>query len=61
MRRALIGTGFPYRENRRWLKAYLAMLESVMQATAGLQKRFPDRVFGAQAMVSPSNSHHVLN
>ncbi len=35
---ALIGTGFPYRENRRWLKAYLAMLECVMQATAGVRR-----------------------
>jgi len=35
---ALIGTGFPYRENRRWLKAYMAMLESVMQATAGVRR-----------------------
>lgn len=35
---ALIGTGFPYRENRRWLKSYLAMLESVMQSTAGVRR-----------------------
>jgi myo-inositol-1(or 4)-monophosphatase len=35
---ALIGTGFPYRENRRWLEQYLAMLESVMQATAGVRR-----------------------
>ena len=35
---ALVGTGFPYRENRRWLKAYLAMLEPVMQATAGVRR-----------------------
>ena len=35
---ALIGTGFPYRENRRWLKPYLAMLESVMDATAGVRR-----------------------
>ena len=35
---ALIGSGFPYRENRRWLKSYLAMLESVMQQTAGVRR-----------------------
>ncbi len=35
---ALVGTGFPYRENRRWLKPYLAMLEQVMDATAGVRR-----------------------
>jgi myo-inositol-1(or 4)-monophosphatase len=35
---ALVGTGFPYRENRRWLKSYMAMLEAVMQATAGVRR-----------------------
>jgi myo-inositol-1(or 4)-monophosphatase len=35
---ALIGTGFPYRENRQWLKPYLAMLERVMDATAGVRR-----------------------
>ncbi|MGH8196942.1 MAG: inositol monophosphatase family protein [Steroidobacteraceae bacterium] len=35
---ALIGTGFPYRENRRWLKPYLAMLERVMDTTAGVRR-----------------------
>ncbi len=35
---ALIGTGFPFRENRRWLKAYLAMLELVMDRTAGVRR-----------------------
>ena len=35
---ALIGTGFPYRENRRWLKPYLAMLACVMDATAGVRR-----------------------
>jgi myo-inositol-1(or 4)-monophosphatase len=35
---ALVGTGFPYRENRRWLKSYMAMLEGVMQATAGVRR-----------------------
>jgi myo-inositol-1(or 4)-monophosphatase len=35
---ALIGTGFPYRENKRWLKPYLAMLEYVMDNTAGVRR-----------------------
>jgi myo-inositol-1(or 4)-monophosphatase len=35
---ALVGTGFPYRENRRWLKSYMAMLEAVMQSTAGVRR-----------------------
>lgn len=35
---ALVGTGFPYRENRRLLKPYIAMLESVMNATAGVRR-----------------------
>jgi len=35
---ALIGTGFPYRSNAVWMKAYLAMLESVMQETAGVRR-----------------------
>jgi len=35
---ALIGTGFPFRDNRRWLKPYLAMLEQVMDATAGVRR-----------------------
>ncbi|HET8691429.1 MAG TPA: inositol monophosphatase family protein [Steroidobacteraceae bacterium] len=35
---ALVGTGFPYRENRRWLKSYMAMLEVVMQSTAGVRR-----------------------
>ena len=35
---ALVGTGFPYRENRRLLKPYLAMLECVMNATAGVRR-----------------------
>src|SRR5262245_19186487 len=38
---ALIGTGFPYRENRRLLKPYLAMLEGVMHATAGVRRPGP--------------------
>lgn len=35
---ALIGTGFPFRENRRWLKPYLAMLERVIDTTAGVRR-----------------------
>lgn len=35
---ALIGTGFPYRENKRWLKQYLEMLEHVMNNTAGVRR-----------------------
>jgi myo-inositol-1(or 4)-monophosphatase len=35
---ALVGTGFPYRENRKWLKPYLGMLERVMNATAGVRR-----------------------
>lgn len=35
---ALVGTGFPYRDNRRLLKPYVAMLESVMNATAGVRR-----------------------
>ncbi len=35
---ALIGTGFPYRENARWLDSYLEMLKVVMSATAGIRR-----------------------
>jgi myo-inositol-1(or 4)-monophosphatase len=35
---ALIGTGFPYRANVRWIDEYLAMLKSVMQQTAGVRR-----------------------
>lgn len=35
---ALIGTGFPYRENKRWLAPYLAMLEHVMDRAAGVRR-----------------------
>ena len=35
---SLIGTGFPYRSNTRWLKPYLAMLEQVMQRAAGVRR-----------------------
>jgi myo-inositol-1(or 4)-monophosphatase len=34
----LIGTGFPYRSNTRWLSTYLAMLGSVMESTAGVRR-----------------------
>jgi myo-inositol-1(or 4)-monophosphatase len=34
----LIGTGFPYRSNTRWLKTYLGMLGSVMENTAGVRR-----------------------
>ena len=35
---ALIGTGFPYRSNARWMKVYLQMLGSVMESTAGVRR-----------------------
>jgi len=35
---ALVGTGFPYRANARWIDDYLAMLKSVMQQTAGIRR-----------------------
>jgi myo-inositol-1(or 4)-monophosphatase len=35
---ALIGTGFPYRENKRWLGPYLAMLQHVMDRVAGVRR-----------------------
>ncbi|HEY7379336.1 MAG TPA: inositol monophosphatase family protein [Steroidobacteraceae bacterium] len=35
---ALIGTGFPYRENTRWLESYVAMLKTVMSNTAGIRR-----------------------
>ncbi|MGQ0430394.1 MAG: inositol monophosphatase family protein [Gammaproteobacteria bacterium] len=35
---ALIGTGFPYRENKRWMRAYLGMLERVMDRAAGVRR-----------------------
>ncbi|MCC6787468.1 MAG: inositol monophosphatase [Hyphomonadaceae bacterium] len=34
----LIGTGFPYRANTRWMKTYLGMLGSVMENTAGVRR-----------------------
>ncbi|HEX2494164.1 MAG TPA: inositol monophosphatase family protein [Steroidobacter sp.] len=36
--RALLGTGFPYRSNIRYLDHYLAMMKVVMQATAGVRR-----------------------
>ena len=35
---ALIGTGFPYRSNTRWLDQYMAMLRAVMETTAGVRR-----------------------
>jgi myo-inositol-1(or 4)-monophosphatase len=35
---ALIGTGFPFRANIRWLDPYLAMLRAVALATAGIRR-----------------------
>jgi myo-inositol-1(or 4)-monophosphatase len=35
---ALIGTGFPYRANTRFIDAYMQMLKSVMQQTAGVRR-----------------------
>lgn len=35
---ALIGTGFPYRENLHFLDPYMAMLKTVMQTAAGVRR-----------------------
>ena len=35
---ALIGTGFPYRANTRYMDGYLAMLRAVMESTAGVRR-----------------------
>jgi len=35
---ALIGTGFPYRANARWLEPYLSMLRVVMSSAAGVRR-----------------------
>lgn len=35
---ALIGTGFPYRANARFMDSYLAMLRAVMEHTAGVRR-----------------------
>jgi len=35
---ALIGTGFPYRSNARFMDSYLAMLRAVMEHTAGVRR-----------------------
>ena len=35
---ALIGTGFPYRANLKWLDSYLGMFKAVALATAGLRR-----------------------
>ena len=35
---ALIGTGFPYRTNLKWVESYLQMLKAVMTSTAGVRR-----------------------
>ena len=35
---ALVGTGFPYRQNLHWLDNYMAMMKVVMQQTAGIRR-----------------------
>jgi len=35
---ALLGTGFPFRANIRYMDAYLQMLKAAMQATAGVRR-----------------------
>ena len=35
---ALIGTGFPYRANAKYIDSYLAMLKAVMENTAGVRR-----------------------
>ena len=35
---ALIGTGFPYRANREWMRKYLEMLHDVMQHAADVRR-----------------------
>jgi myo-inositol-1(or 4)-monophosphatase len=35
---ALIGTGFPYRSNTRWLAQYMPMLQAVMEQAAGVRR-----------------------
>jgi myo-inositol-1(or 4)-monophosphatase len=35
---ALIGTGFPYRENTRYLDEYLGMMKAVIMNTAGIRR-----------------------
>ena len=35
---ALIGTGFPYRANAKYMDSYMAMLRAVMENTAGVRR-----------------------
>jgi len=35
---SLIGTGFPYRDNARWIDEYMGMLKAVTMATAGVRR-----------------------
>jgi len=34
----LIGTGFPYRANAKWMDSYLGMLQRVLENTAGIRR-----------------------
>src|SRR5215510_1650753 len=36
---ALVGTGFPFRSNARWVDNYLAMMKALMSVTAGIRRR----------------------
>jgi len=36
--RALVATGFPYRANLKYIDAYLGMLKTVMEGTAGIRR-----------------------
>ncbi len=38
LERSLIGTGFPYQTNLRWLDSYMVMLKAVMQQAAGVRR-----------------------
>lgn len=38
LERALVATGFPFRANLKYLDAYLGMLKTVMQGTAGVRR-----------------------
>jgi myo-inositol-1(or 4)-monophosphatase len=38
LERALIGTGFPYRQNLHWADNYMAMMKAIMEATAGIRR-----------------------
>jgi myo-inositol-1(or 4)-monophosphatase len=38
LERALIGTGFPYRSNLKWIDSYMGMLKAVIQHTSGIRR-----------------------